>query len=510
MTDVDLPAPVRRLLRTAGLEAEAPPERRIFTNRDLNLDKIPLIGFDMDYTLAIYRQDALERISLETTVDKLVKRGYPESLRNGQHDPRFAIRGLMVDKKLGNVIKMDRHGYVGRAFHGGRALTSDERRDIYREQRLGEQRERFAPVDTLFALPEVTLYALVVETIDEHPEVFGESGPPSYPDAWQDVRECIDESHRDGSIKERIKADPGQFIEKDPDLAPTLHKLRSAGKRLFLLTNSYFPYTEALMRFLLGKELPSYPDWTAYFDWMVVGAKKPAFFGDGVPFQELDRQGNPIGSPRKEVQRGKIYEGGNQLGLQASFGTFADEVLYVGDHIYGDIVRSKKSSGWRTALIVQELEQELSVRKSRGMTLKEIENLHLLRAEIAEAVAVQRHLMRVLGRLDGRDLASVGGPAGDEGDAMLGDVQARIKRRYDRLRRYEHETLDLLERRSREVDEAFNPYWGSSFAERHDTSRFGSQVESFACIYTSRVSNLLLVSPSRYFVSPHGKLPHWG
>ena len=40
MTDIDLPTPIRRLLQDVGLETEAPPERRIFTNRDLNLDRV--------------------------------------------------------------------------------------------------------------------------------------------------------------------------------------------------------------------------------------------------------------------------------------------------------------------------------------------------------------------------------------------------------------------------------------------------------------------------------------
>jgi hypothetical protein len=45
------------------------------------------------------------------------------------------------------------------------------------------------------------------------------------------------------------------------------------------------------------------------------------------------------------------------------------EVLYVGDHIYGDILRSKKSLGWRTMLVVPELENELALQskhKVRG------------------------------------------------------------------------------------------------------------------------------------------------
>lgn len=508
MDDVELPTPIRRLLLQAGMEVDAPPERRIFTNRDLNLDKITLVGFDMDYTLAIYRQDAIEAISLETTVEKLLARGYPELLRVVEADPRFAIRGLTVDKRLGNVIKLDRHGYVGRAYHGRRMLPRDERKAIYREQRLGQERERFAPVDTLFALPEVTLYAVVVELVDEHPELWGESAP-TYAEAWQDVRECIDESHRDGSIKDRIKEDPGRYIERDPDLAETLHKFRSAGKKLFLLTNSFFPYTDTAMKYLLGGALPSYPDWMSYFDWMVVGARKPDFFGDGNAFQELDRGGKALGPPRAEVQRGKIYQGGDQLGLQSSFGVYGDEVLYVGDHIYGDIVRSKKSSGWRTALIVQELQHELSVRRARDMTMQEIEHLHELRARIAKEISAERHLGRVLSRVTTGDLVR-GGMSDEAASRMLEETRASVRRRFERLRRYEQETVDTLGRRNREVDAAFNPYWGSSFVERHDTSRFGSQVESFACIYTSRVSNFMFVSPAKYFLSPHGTMPHFG
>ena len=34
-------------------------------------------------------------------------------------------------------------------------------------------------------------------------------------------------------------------------------------------------------------------------------------------------------------------------------------MLYIGDHIYGDIVKSKKDIGWRTMLVVPELELEL-------------------------------------------------------------------------------------------------------------------------------------------------------
>ena len=35
-------------------------------------------------------------------------------------------------------------------------------------------------------------------------------------------------------------------------------------------------------------------------------------------------------------------------------------MLYIGDHIYGDMLRAKKSSIWRTAMILQELEHEIT------------------------------------------------------------------------------------------------------------------------------------------------------
>lgn len=42
-------------------------------------------------------------------------------------------------------------------------------------------------------------------------------------------------------------------------------------------------------------------------------------------------------------------------------GAKGKDVLYCGDHIFGDILKSKKIRGWRTFLIIPELVQELHV-----------------------------------------------------------------------------------------------------------------------------------------------------
>ena len=55
----------------------------------------------------------------------------------------------------------------------------------------------------------------------------------------------------------------------------------------------------------------------------------------------------------------------------------------------------------------------------------------------------------------------------------------------------------------REVTERYNsklnPQWGQLFKAGHQDSRFAKQVMDYACLYTSRASNLGRVSPMKSF-----------
>ena len=51
---------------------------RVFVNRNLKMSSIDWVGFDMDYTLAIYNQGAMDALSVELTVQHLIERGYPD------------------------------------------------------------------------------------------------------------------------------------------------------------------------------------------------------------------------------------------------------------------------------------------------------------------------------------------------------------------------------------------------------------------------------------------------
>lgn len=50
-------------------------------------------------------------------------------------------------------------------------------------------------------------------------------------------------------------------------------------------------------------------------------------------------------------------------------------MLYIGDHIFGDILKSKKIRGWRTFLVVPELVHELYVWTSKKTLYNRLQNL---------------------------------------------------------------------------------------------------------------------------------------
>src|SRR5580698_6667097 len=202
---------------------DIPRASRIYVNRNLRLDKIEMVGFDMDYTLALYNQPRIEELSMRATLDKLVTaKGYPEAIRGLAYDPMLAVRGLVVDRANGNIFKPDRYGFPGRARHGLENIDRDKAADLYQRERTRLSARRYAWIDSLFALPEAVLYANLVDYFDRT----AVAQKPTYDVLWEDIRECIDLAHRDGSIKAIVSEELSSFIVRDPALAETLHKFR--------------------------------------------------------------------------------------------------------------------------------------------------------------------------------------------------------------------------------------------------------------------------------------------
>jgi HAD superfamily 5'-nucleotidase-like hydrolase len=498
---LDLDPAISALLGDTTTEIDVARKNRVFCNRNLRMDSIEMIGFDMDYTLALYHQDKLEQLSIQLTLDKLIgKHGYPEAIRSLVYDPRWAIRGLMVDRQLGNVFKMDRHAHVGRCYHGFRELDHDQRKATYRNEKINLSSDRFEWIDTLFGLPEAVMYTTLVDWFGKQ-----QPGNVDFDKMFGEIRTAIDEAHRDDTLKSVIKADLPAFIVKDPLLGETLHKFRSSGKKLFLLTNSLYDYTSVVMSYLLDGERKAYPSWRNYFDIVVVGGAKPAFFNELRPFVQIDPVTNTPVSTNGEIKhlsRDKIYQGGNVVAFEQMTGIKGEQVLYIGDHIYGDILRLRKQHMWRTAMVLQELEREVSVSDRLEAQIQDLELLDRRHRNLESEIDYQTLRIKKIQRLLDDEQAT--NNLHDRLEAERRAARGSVDSLRDRAALMETE-VDSLEAR---IDRAYNPHWGSCLREGNENSRFGEQVNDYADLYTSRVSNFGPYSPLRYFRAPRRPMPH--
>ena len=466
--------------------------QRVFVNRNLRLPKIRAVGFDMDYTLAVYKEP-FERLVWDLTLETLVRdHGFPGEIRAFEYNPGFAIRGLSIDIGHGNIFKMDRHRHVGRATHGTRPLDTRRRKTLYRRFPIVPSRRSYSQVDTLFSLPEAHLYAQYVDLMDQRP---GRRFKQEYTDVYLAVRASIDGVHRDGSLKREVVADPDRYLKNDPELAATMEQFRASGKDLFLVTNSGWEYTHAVMSHLLDGVLPGFPRWLDYFKVVVCDAQKPGFFaGD----QELKPVDGMSGG-----DRGRVFTRGSLRALERVLEAGGERVLYIGDHIYGDILKSKKASTWRTAMIIPEMEQELrrleGVRENRIKAGRLFQNR--LRLEV-ELNYQQRLIMSMIGIMDaGGDTGGLHGPDMEEARSAGEANVAAIRLELDEVER------ELMGTR-RKILAPFNPLWGMLLKEGNAHSIFGAQVEDYSCLYTGKVSNFLSYSPDQYFRAARDIMPH--
>jgi hypothetical protein len=99
----------------------------------------------------------------------------------------------------------------------------------------------------------------------------------------------------------------------------------------------------------------------------------------------------------------------------------------------------------------------------------------------------------------------------ERGGALPADLEARRgreKQDLEKLRRAFKATLAEGAAVESGFENGANAYWGLVFKEGNENSRFGEQVEDYADLYTSRVSNFLYYSPMQVFRSPRAAMPH--
>jgi HAD superfamily 5'-nucleotidase-like hydrolase len=462
-------------------------ERKVFCNRTLNLRSIRAIGYDMDYTLVHYHVEEWEQRAYEYLKQQLAAQGWP--VHNLQFDPQMVCRGLVIDTEKGNLIKTNRFGFVKHAMHGISKLDFETQRQTYSRTIVDLAEKRWVFLNTLFSLSEGCIYAQLVDLLDQRliPEVLG------YSDLYERVKTVLEAAHMEGRLKADIINNPERYIILDAETPLALLDQYYAGKKLMLITNSEWHYTVPMMNYTFNRFLPHGMTWRDLFEIVVVGARKPAFFTTYQPFFEVVDDAGNLKPNSNRLQKGTAYLGGSARELEKYLGLSGDEILYVGDHMFGDVHVTKNVLRWRTALILRELEDE--IRSVQSFHQKEIELSALMeRKENLEAKICQART----------DLQRLQHQYGPQTASSAQDLEKLIESFRVELNRLDEITGPL----AKAAAELNNPEWGLLLRAGNDKSYLAYQLERYADIYSSRVSNFLNISPFAYLRSPQGSLPH--
>merc|ERR1711988_371045 len=126
------------------------------------------------------------------------------------------------------------------------------------------------------------------------------------------VSKSVFRAHVTSKLKSDVLRDPAKYVEVDSGLVRTLVDQRLAGKKLALITNSDWHYTNTIMSYIVRessaaearergasdssvgpvggrkwKDAPTLLEWQSLFDVVVVSARKPDFFTGKMPVYEI-------------------------------------------------------------------------------------------------------------------------------------------------------------------------------------------------------------------------------
>jgi HAD superfamily 5'-nucleotidase-like hydrolase len=451
---------------------------KVYVNRTLNLKKIRYIGVDMDHTLVRYNSENFERLSHTTMINKLVKRGYPEALKKLTFDYNYAIRGLVIDRKMGNLLKLNRYTAIRASYHGLKPLDFKSHQKLYKSTYIDLSNSDYLAVDTSFSISLANLIAQIVElkntdTANKYPD---------YTQIADDVLDALDEAHRDGTLKSEVKKNLDQYIIKDPELVTGLEKYKRHGKKIFVLTNSDFHYTKLLLDYAIQPFLKEHKSWRDLFEFVITFAHKPKFFYEGQKYLRVNPTDGSMTNIEGKLTPG-IYQGGNAQKFTSDLDLAGDDILYIGDHIYGDILRLKKDCNWRTAMVIEELSEEVHKNKLAEPTNQEIETL------MKKKEPFEDELTDLMTRKIEK--------AGPVSEQQIEGLQKTIS-----------EIDSQISQLIKKQQAMYNANWGQLMRAGNEESYFAYQLDRYACVYMQKLGDLLDLSPRTYFRALRRPLAH--
>jgi HAD superfamily 5'-nucleotidase-like hydrolase len=451
----------------------------VFVNRTLNLKRIGYLGFDMDHTLVRYNSENFEALAHRVMVEKLVnERGYPKSLLKLDFAWDRAIRGLVIDKNLGNMLKLSRYSAIRVSYHGLKPIDYREQGRIYKSVYIDLRDPNYLSIDTSFSIAHGGLFMQLVDLKDSTEQ----NTLPDYLRIADDLSAVLDRAHRDGSLKDEVRRHLDRYIIKDARVVEGLERYKVHGKKLFVVTNSDFNYTKLLLDHTITPFVKNHKSWEDLFDYVIVSASKPRFFIDNQRFLKIDPKTATMTNMDRKLEPG-IYQGGSANVFTNDLQVDPDEILYIGDHIYGDILRLKKDCAWRTALVVDELNGELGKERQAAPILEKInalmEKKYPLEIKIDQLISEQI-------------------------EKSIHTHDETIKKLLGEISEIDKAISPLI----RQQQQVFNPYWGEVMRTGIEESYFAYQVDRFACVYMAQLRELLTTSPRTYFRSQRRPMAH--
>jgi hypothetical protein len=260
-----------------------------------------------------------------------------------------------------------------------------------------------------------------------------------------------------------------------------------------LISNSEWWYVEAIMAYAFDRFLPGQTSWRDLFELVIVAANKPAFFSSVQPMFQVDSDTALLRPLPMGINGPGVFHGGDAAKVESYLGLAGAQILYVGDHIFADVRMSKSILRWRTALILRELEEELEALEG----FREEETA--LAGMMAEKERLERAYCRLRLQLQRQSAGYRDEPVADQEHLQL--EAGRLRAELEAL----DEQIAPIARRAATLR---NQSWGLTLRAGNDKSHLAHQLERSADIYTSRVANLMNVTPFAYLRSTRGSMPH--
>lgn len=335
------------------------------------LDDYPVIGFDMDMTLARYRTAAMAEVTFEVVVKYLVQeRSYPSQLENPMTEEEMLFLGkglvvnyddLSIDKvgkdgeiKISWNAETDKFDYVAKKWEGYEQYLQNGSSIRGKQHHIENVFELGLPV--VFKRIAKLRKEKLIENLTNQAikdDIFNAFEHSYEPYAFQVDR---------GFFFPRLKNEPDYFIRPCSKETKTwLLEMRKSKKFVFLMTSSNADFAKYILSKIFVDEKTGQPEnYWKYFDICLADARKPYFFTMDSEFYTLKQ--DYADAPTSRLATDRWFSQGNHKTLVEFFKSHLKwsqhkqlEVCYFGDSSKSDVLSARKVASWYPVYLLEEL-----------------------------------------------------------------------------------------------------------------------------------------------------------